>query len=185
MAARTKNAARICYGTCFDTTLGVCTIAWNDNAISGIALPLENERAAIEHLQNRFEAKLSSAPNWVRMVMQQIALHLQGDLQNFARVRLDFGSIRPFAKTVYVTARTVKPGQTITYKALAVRAKHPKTARAVGQALGKNPFALVVPCHRIVAGNGTLGGFSAYGGVGTKAKLLALEEHALGLSEPS
>ena len=85
--------------------------------------------------------------------------------------------VPPFHRRVYEAAREIPPGDTLSYGAIANRIGSPGSARAVGQALGRNPFAIVVPCHRVVAANGKLGGFSANGGVTTKANLLALETH--------
>ena len=79
------------------------------------------------------------------------------------------------ARRVYEVARTIPPGATLTYGEIAARLELPGAARDVGQALGRNPFPLVVPCHRVVAAGGRLGGFSARGGAATKRRLLAIE----------
>ncbi len=88
--------------------------------------------------------------------------------------------IEPFEKEVYAIARTIPPGETLTYGDIAEKLGDKLLARDVGQAMGKNPFPIVVPCHRVVAANGKLGGFSAAGGVETKLKMLAIEGAAVG-----
>ncbi len=83
--------------------------------------------------------------------------------------------VPPFHRRVYRVARKIPPGATLSYGEIAARLGAPRSARAVGQALGRNPFAILVPCHRVVAAGGKLGGFSANGGVATKLRLLAIE----------
>ncbi len=80
-----------------------------------------------------------------------------------------------FNRRVYAVARAVPPGETITYGEIAERIGERGAAQAVGQALGRNPFPIVVPCHRVLAADGGLGGFSAHGGVATKRRMLAIE----------
>ena len=87
--------------------------------------------------------------------------------------------IAPFSHRVYETARTIPPGSTISYGELAAQMGSPRSARAVGQALGRNPFPIVVPCHRVFAAGGKVGGFSATGGTRTKLRLLSLERTGL------
>jgi methylated-DNA-[protein]-cysteine S-methyltransferase len=95
-------------------------------------------------------------------------------------VALDMEGLPAFDRAVYVAAREIPPGATLTYGEIAKRIGEPAAARDVGVALARNPFAIVVPCHRVVAANGKLGGFSGAGGAGTKLKLLAIEGSAGG-----
>ncbi len=81
----------------------------------------------------------------------------------------------PFHRRVYEVTRQISPGKTLSYGQIATRLGAPGAARAVGQALGKNPFAIVVPCHRVIAASGKLCGFSASGGVATKLRMLSIE----------
>ncbi len=90
-------------------------------------------------------------------------------------IRLDMDAVPAFHRQVYAVARTIEPGSTLTYGEVARRLGMPGAARAVGQALGKNRFAIIVPCHRVLAKGGKIGGFSAHGGVATKLRLLAIE----------
>ena len=102
--------------------------------------------------------------------------HLTGELQDFTGVPLDYGLVSRFSQRVYEATRTVTAGQTRTYGELAEMLKEPPGAsRAIGAVLGANPWSLIVPCHRILGAKGRLTGFSAEGGVRTKARLLAIE----------
>ena len=89
-------------------------------------------------------------------------------------------AVPAFDARVYAEALKLRPGETVTYGELARRAGAPGAARAVGQAMGHNPFAPIVPCHRVVAADGSLGGFSAAGGAATKQRLLAIEARVAG-----
>src|SRR5262249_25431219 len=90
-------------------------------------------------------------------------------------IGLDESRVPEFHRRVYAIARSIPPGGTLTYGDIANRLGDPTLARAVGQALGENPFPIIVPCHRVLAANGRLGGFSAPGGTTTKLKLLRIE----------
>jgi methylated-DNA-[protein]-cysteine S-methyltransferase len=100
---------------------------------------------------------------------------LQGESADLSSVELDLEGVPAFERRVYQTARSVPAGATITYGELASRLGDARLAREVGQALARNPFPLVVPCHRVIAAGGKLGGFSARGGQRTKQRLLAIE----------
>lgn len=162
--------------TLFDTPLGCCGIAWSAQGITCIQLPESSRGATVSSLLSRAGvAEVGEPPAWVVEVMHQIARHLEGGAQDLTQVRLDTARLPPFRRRVYEQARLVGPGQTVTYGELAVLAGSPGASRAVGQAMAKNPFPLVVPCHRVLAAGSRMGGFSAGGGVDTKARLLALE----------
>lgn len=160
----------------FETALGFCEISWNTRAITRIRLPASRDgQATAVGKAGDPELFEPHPPAWVREATRQIADHLDGRLQDFANLPLEMGSLIEFDKRVYQAARAVKPGDTITYGELAAQAGSPGAAQAVGQALARNPFPIVVPCHRVLAANGKPGGFSAPGGVDTKAALLAIE----------
>jgi methylated-DNA-[protein]-cysteine S-methyltransferase len=114
-------------------------------------------------------------PARVRDAIDAIVALLRGEPANLSGIGLDMARVADFHRRVYDAARAIPPGVTRTYGELAAQLGEPGAARAVGQALGRNPFAIVVPCHRVVAANGRMGGFSAAGGVGTKRRLLAIE----------
>ena len=115
------------------------------------------------------------AEPWVRSLAERVQRHLAGAPQDFADVPVDFSGASPASRAVWQAARRVAAGRTASYGELARAVGKPGGARAVGSAMSRNPVALVVPCHRIVAADGSLGGFSARGGPATKRRLLALE----------
>jgi methylated-DNA-[protein]-cysteine S-methyltransferase len=107
--------------------------------------------------------------------MANVRQLLGGHRVDLSAIVLDMGAVPPFHQRVYTAARAIPVGETITYGELAKRIDSPNSSRAVGQALGRNPFAIIVPCHRIVSASGGLGGFTAHGGITTKKRLLAIE----------
>jgi methylated-DNA-[protein]-cysteine S-methyltransferase len=102
---------------------------------------------------------------------------------DLSTIPIDLTGISPFYRNVYETACAVPWGRTASYGEIARRAGFAGAARAVGQAMSRNPLPLIIPCHRILASGGRLGGFSAYGGAASKQRLLALEGHRLGHPE--
>jgi methylated-DNA-[protein]-cysteine S-methyltransferase len=162
--------------TLFDTPIGRCGIAWGERGILGVQLPEAGERETRARMRRRFpDARELPALPAVRRAIESIAGLLRGDASDLSGVALDMERVPPFHRRVYAAARKIPPGATLTYGEIAARIGAPGAARAVGQALGRNPFALLVPCHRVVAAGGKAGGFSANGGVTTKLCLLALE----------
>ena len=156
----------------FPTAIGACRVAWRNNRITSVKLL--NDRA----LPARPE-KGPSPPRWVRDVQLRLTRHLEGTVQDLSAIPLDFDGIPPFHQEVYRVALGIPAGEPMSYGQLAARAGSPQAARAVGQAMRRNPFPLIVPCHRVVAADGGLGGFSAAGGVTTKRRLLSIEKRAV------
>jgi methylated-DNA-[protein]-cysteine S-methyltransferase len=116
------------------------------------------------------------APGWVEALARRVASHMSGDLQDFADVPFDWELVSDFQRDVYRVALGVKPGVTWSYGQVAnALGLPPGGARAIGTALGQNLWPLLVPCHRFIAADGKMTGFSAPGGIKTKLKLLALE----------
>jgi methylated-DNA-[protein]-cysteine S-methyltransferase len=151
----------------FSTPLGICAIAWNDNGLTRFLLP-DPERGT-----GNTEA---DPPTWVHDVIERVQRHLTGDAQDFSDVRFDFSRLPEFVRVVLRATLEVKAGHTATYGEIATAIGQPLVAsRAVGSALGDNPWPLLIPCHRIVAATGKMTGFSGPGGVATKIKLLAVE----------
>ena len=151
----------------FATPLGRCAIAWNENGLTRFLLP-DPERGSSD--------TECDPPPWVQEVIARVQRHLAGEPQDFSDVRYDFGRMPEFHRAVLRATLAVKSGQTATYGELASTLGQPPAAsRAVGAALGANPWPLLIPCHRIVAATGKMTGFSGPGGVATKARLLALE----------
>jgi methylated-DNA-[protein]-cysteine S-methyltransferase len=160
----------------FDTPIGCCGIAWGPGGIIGLHLPETNEGAAAARLERRFP-KLAKAepPAPIAAAIARIAAFLAGGADDFLDLPLDYSATGTWERSVYEAARAIPAGTTITYGTLAGRVGDPSQARAVGQALGRNPWPIVVPCHRITAAEGRMGGFSAPGGTRTKLKLLEIE----------
>ncbi len=128
------------------------------------------------------EALVAEAPRWVGEVLARMALHVAGAPQRYDDVALDDAHLPDFHRRVYRALRQVPAGRTVTYAELARLAGSPGAVRAVGQALARNPYPLVVPCHRVVAAGGRLGGFTAPGGLQLKQQLLRSEGVALALT---
>jgi methylated-DNA-[protein]-cysteine S-methyltransferase len=160
----------------FDTPIGRCGIAWGERGIAGVQLPEAREPATRACLARRFPSARELAPPLdVRRVQDGIAALLRGEPSDLSGVVLDMDRVPPFHRRVYDGAREIPPGATLAYGELAARIGSPGAARAVGQALRRNPFAIIVPCHRVLAANAKIGGFTARGGVATKLRMLALE----------
>lgn len=154
----------------FPTALGPCRIAWDGGRLTAFRLPGDpGGGAPADH-------DAATPPPWVASIIARVQRHLRGDLQDFADLPYAFTQVGEFAARVYRALLAIKPGQTCTYGDLARALGQPAAAsRAVGHALGANPWPLLVPCHRVVAGDGGMTGFSGPGGVRTKVRLLALE----------
>jgi methylated-DNA-[protein]-cysteine S-methyltransferase len=164
----------------FDTPLGTCGVAWNGLGVLGIQLPEGREDATRRRMYDRFpDVEEGPPPRAVQQAIAGMRALMDGERPDLSGIELDMRAVSPFHRRVYETARDIPVGATLSYGELAVEAGSPGAARAVGQALGRNPYAIVVPCHRITAAGGKVGGFSATGGVDTKLRLLELEGTAL------
>lgn len=161
--------------TLFDTPIGRCAIAWEGERVAALHLPEGSDAATIARLRERIGSLAGEPPPWLVEVTGGLARALAGDRVELAHVGLADGSASPFVRKVYELARRIPPGSTMTYGELAHAAGSPGAARAVGQAMARNPFPLLVPCHRVVAADGSLTGYSGAGGVATKARILASE----------
>lgn len=160
----------------FDTALGPCGLVWSGRGVAGVQLPAPSKRDARARILEQFpQAIESELPARMKPARAGIVALLGGEPSDLRSIVLDMEGIPPWSRRVYELARTIAPGATLSYGELASRLGSPGAARAVGQALGRNPFLLIVPCHRVLAANGKLGGFSAHGGVETKRRLLAIE----------
>ncbi|MGI8712054.1 MAG: methylated-DNA--[protein]-cysteine S-methyltransferase [Solirubrobacteraceae bacterium] len=150
----------------FVTALGRCGIAWSDVGVTDVALPGIRLRAP----------GASEVPDAVRDAIAGIIALLDGERRDLREVVLDQSGLSEFDRAVYAATRAVGPGATAGYGEIArAIGAGPDSARAVGAALGRNPFPIVVPCHRILAADGTLHGFSAPGGIDTKRRMLQIE----------
>ena len=164
----------------FETALGPTGLAWNDAGVTALQLPERTPTATRARLTARSadagpEVATGGAPAWVGDTIERVRAHLAGRPQDLSDVRLDLARVPPFAARIYGALRRVPAGQTVSYGDLARTVGSPGAARAVGRAMATNPFPIVVPCHRVLASGGKAGGFSAFGGLTTKDRLLALE----------
>lgn len=160
----------------FETAIGPCGIAWGDAGVTGFQLPERNAAATRRRMAVRFpEAANAVPPPDVRRGIDAIVALMRGECVDLAFIPLDMDGVPEFHQRVYEIARTIPAGTTLTYGEVARRLGDASAARAVGQALGRNPFAVIVPCHRVTAARGKTGGFSAPGGRVTKLTLLAIE----------
>jgi methylated-DNA-[protein]-cysteine S-methyltransferase len=160
----------------FPTPLGPCGLVWSAAGLTGVHLPERDEAQARAALRRRFPGSAPGAPPArIATLTARIAAHLGGAKVDYDDVVLDSGAVGAFEMRVYALARAIPPGETATYGALARRLGDVALARAVGQALGRNPWPIVIPCHRVTAADGRAGGFSAPGGRATKLRLLEIE----------
>lgn len=160
----------------FDTAIGRCGIAWNDRGITRIMLPEASNAATRQRLTHGApDATEAAPPPAIAAAIALIVQHVAGQPAALETIALDLDGVPAFHRQVYEAARKIPCGHTVSYGALAQALGKPGGARAIGQAMGKNPFPIVVPCHRVLAANRATGGFSAHGGVATKARLLAAE----------
>ncbi|MCC6409214.1 MAG: methylated-DNA--[protein]-cysteine S-methyltransferase [Planctomycetes bacterium] len=165
------------------TSIGTLGIAWSPRGLLAVQLP----ESSAERTEARLVARVPGAvrrrpPEVVLADIERVVAHLSGELDDFAGVRIDLERVPPFARAVYSALRKVRPGRTTSYGELARAAGSPNAARAVGAAMAKNPLPIVVPCHRVLAAGKKGGGFSAHGGLKTKARILAIEGVQLGAS---
>ncbi|MBI2944188.1 MAG: methylated-DNA--[protein]-cysteine S-methyltransferase [Candidatus Wallbacteria bacterium] len=157
----------------FGTALGTCGLIWTAQGIRGILLP-EPTRAALVARAEELGARPGTASGRAARLVEQLTRYAAGEPVDFDTVELDLAAVAPFARAVYDCARRIPWGMTSTYGGIARELGKPGAARAIGQALGKNPLPIVVPCHRVLGASG-VGGFSATGGICLKEKLLVLE----------
>lgn len=155
-------------------------LEWNDAEITRVMLRAPNGAMPSRVCQRDRHAPLRGArddkrPKWLESVIHRLETHLSGTPQSFTDVPLNWEGIPPFHRRVYKALQQVPPGKTVSYGDLARMVGIPGAARAVGQAMARNPYPILVPCHRVVASGGQLGGFSGGRGIATKRELLALE----------
>jgi methylated-DNA-[protein]-cysteine S-methyltransferase len=153
----------------FETALGACAITWSDAGITGVMLP------GTRGLSRRPAASPSVVPDAVSETVVAIVALLDGEHTDLRDVVLDESGIDPFRRSVYAAARDIPPGATASYGDLARAIGKRDAPRAVGHALGENPYPIIVPCHRVLSATGALHGFSAPGGITTKRRMLEIE----------
>ena len=160
----------------FDTPIDCCGIVWNGRGIAGVQLPETDRRAVRNRILRRFPGACEAVPPAdVQRVVDDIAALLNGEPRDLDYAKIDTAALPDFHRRVYDVARTIPAGATLSYGEIAERLGDRLLAREVGEALGQNPFPIIVPCHRVLAVGGKMGGFSARGGVRTKLRLLSIE----------
>jgi methylated-DNA-[protein]-cysteine S-methyltransferase len=160
----------------FATAVGRCGVAWGDRGIVAVQLPERTDAGTRARLLKRGAAVVEGVPPpAVQGAIDGMTRLLDGEPIDLTAIALDMDGVPAFPRRVYEIARAIPPGATLTYGDVANRTGVAGSARAVGQALGKNPFAIVVPCHRVVGAGGVTGGFSAQGGAATKRRMLTIE----------
>jgi len=171
----------------FETAAGFCGIAWNDAGITRFQLPAKSAEAAARLVQRRIPAaEPGEPPPTVREAVAAAQRYFAGEEVDFSGFTLDLAGQLPFFKQIYAAARRVGWGRTTTYGALAKElGAGPEAARDVGQAMAQNPVALFIPCHRVLAAGGKVGGFSAPGGAASKIRMLELEGVRLQPQQPA
>lgn len=161
----------------FDTAIGTCALAWGPRGLIGVQLPEESGAAATRARMRRRFPDLTEAvpPESAQKAIAAIQALLQGAPDDLSGIELDMSRVSEFHQRIYAIARRIPPGQTRTYGEIAAELGDKALSRAVGQAMGHNPFAPVVPCHRVLAAGNKPGGFSAGGGALTKLRMLDIE----------
>ena len=166
--------------TLFDTAIGSCGIEWGPRGINGVQLPMGSDEKTRARIRQRRGETVESEPTAeVQRVIERIVELLAGKPDDLRDVALDLEGVPEFNRGVYDIARRIPPGKTLTYGDIAKKLGGVELSRDVGQALGRNPCPIVVPCHRVLAAGNKPGGFSARGGVSTKLKMLAIEGAAV------
>lgn len=170
----------------FDTAIGRCGIAWGPLGLTAVQLPESNDAGTLRRLLKDVDGgeAMPEVPPLAAQAIAGIQALLRGERRTLQELPLDMSALTAFQRAVYALARNIPPGQTRTYGEVARELGDARLARAVGQALGHNPFAPVVPCHRVLAAGNRPGGFSASGGTATKMRMLAIEGAVLGDTLP-
>src|SRR5712692_6314504 len=160
----------------FATPIGRCAIVWGERGIVAVRLPERRDSETRARILRRFpHAREAPPPRPVQDALERIVALLRGQAIDLSSIALDLDGVPAFDREVYGVARSIPCGSTTTYGEIAARLNERGSARDVGVALARNPFAIVVPCHRVLAAGGKAGGFSAMGGLKTKLRLLMIE----------
>ena len=171
----------------FQTAAGFCAIAWSDAGVARFHLPTGTAEATERSLLRRLiDASPATPPAAVNAVIEAARRYFAGEKVDFSNVSLDLHGQDKFFLDIYAAARRVGWGQTTTYGSLAKElGAGPEAARDVGQAMARNPVPLIIPCHRVLAAGGKLGGFSAPGGSATKQRMLEMEGRPADAPQPT
>jgi methylated-DNA-[protein]-cysteine S-methyltransferase len=173
---RTELCRRERRFTFFHTPIGLCGIVWGERGVAGLQFPELTRELALTRIQREFPGSQPAAPPaQLRNLFARLRRLLSGGRVDLNDVPLELSGLPAFHARVYRAVRTIPPGATLSYGEVAALAGAPGAARAVGNALARNPFPLIVPCHRVIGSGGRIGGYSAPGGLATKRRLLTIE----------
>lgn len=165
----------------FETGFGPVGVAWSARGLAYLQLPEADRNATERRLARRAGSSVPSAPPApVARAIAELERYFSGERVDFAGIALDLTAVAPFYRAIYEAARRIGWGETATYGDLARQVGSPGAARGIGQAMSRNPVAVIIPCHRVLASGNKVGGFSAFGGALSKQRLLALEGVRLG-----
>ncbi|ATL71087.1 methylated-DNA--[protein]-cysteine S-methyltransferase [Nocardia terpenica] len=170
----------------FDTAIGPCAMTWTEVGVVRFQLPEATPATTRTRMlrPRGVEVREAEPTGAMAEAVAGIRAHLGGALDDLRWIPLDHTGIPEFQRAVYEVTRAIDPGHTLSYGQVAARVGQPGAAQAVGQALGGNPIPLIVPCHRVLAADHALHGFSAPGGLTTKQHLLEIERTP-GFGEPT
>jgi methylated-DNA-[protein]-cysteine S-methyltransferase len=168
--------------TIFDTGIGRCGIAWGDAGIVGVQLPEAREIETRKRLYRLYpDARETRPPANIEPAVEGIVTLLRGESSDFSNVTLDMSGIHGFYQRVYQITRTIPRGETRTYREIATRLGTSGATHSVAQAIARNRFVIIVPCHRVLEADGPADKMSPYGGTISKRRLLSIE----GVGNPS
>ena len=162
----------------FGTAWGVAAIAFKNGAATAFFLP---EKSAAQLKQRVLQARPGiteepAPPLGIAGAVEQIQKYFAGESYSFKKIKIDLSETSEFARQIYLQLQKIETGYTTSYKGLATACSRPTASRAIGRIVGANPLPLLIPCHRVVASDGSLGGFSAAGGTETKVRMLRHED---------
>ena len=171
----------------FETAGGFCGIAWSDAGVTRFQLPTKSAESTERLLLRRLAAAEPGTPTpLIQEAVAAVKRYFEGEEIDFSDVHIDLDGQDAFFRDIYAAARRIGWGHTTTYGTLAKElGAGPEAARDVGQAMAKNPVALIIPCHRVLAAGGKVGGFSAPGGSSSKLRMLELEGGHVGPPAPA
>ncbi len=159
----------------FPTAIGDCGIAWRDDVVVATYLPEKTAAETAAYAATHAGGTEGEPSPTIRSAVEAITALLEGEKTDLTHIPCDFSSVQPIAAKVYAITRVIPAVETLTYGDIALQLGDKHLAQSVGRALGRNPLPIIVPCHRVVGASGKLTGFSAYGGVETKRRMLAIE----------
>ncbi|GJL95334.1 MAG: methylated-DNA--protein-cysteine methyltransferase [Hyphococcus sp.] len=166
----------------FETALGRCAMAWGESGVLSVSFPEKDDATTVDRLARRpkylgyeGDEEEASPPQGIVRLVKDITALFEGARPNFADARLDMEGIAAFDRELYALTLAIPAGELKTYGDLAKALGDVSLSRRVGQSLGRNPFPIIVPCHRVVGADGAMTGFSAPGGAEVKRRLLKIE----------